>query len=284
MTPRRLLVTGATGNVGREVLRALGGGGHDVTVGLRDPARWHGAEPAVALDLATGNGPDAAFDAIFLMRPPALADPAPFRRFLSTHARDTRIVFLSVAGAETKSYLPHAKIEAVIREAGFAHCFVRPGYFMENLTTTLADELARTGRVVLPAGKLGFDWISARDVGAMAAWAMTAGTVPEALRVTTGHAMDFAAALDAVNGAAGTGFRYAPKSVAGFVAHARRQGQPWSYIAVMLLLHTLPRLRPEAPRPGDVERILGRAPETLSDWAARNAEALRALMADAAPT
>tara|TARA_R100000322_G_scaffold117349_2_gene75475 strand:+ start:6284 stop:7141 length:858 start_codon:yes stop_codon:yes gene_type:complete len=280
VTGRRLLVTGATGNVGREVLAALAGSGHEVVAGLRDPARWDGDCPAVTVDLATGAGPDGPFDAMFLMRPPQLADPAPFRAFLNRYDRATRIVFLSVAGAERKSYLPHAKIEAVISEMGFAHCLVRPGYFMENLTTTLAGELSRSGKIVLPAGSLGFDWVSARDVGAAAAWAMTAQTAPEAVRVTTGTGVGFAEALEIVNRAAGTTFRYDPKSVLGFVRHARRNGEAWPFIAVMLMLHTLPRLTRETMQAGDVGEVLGRAPETLPEWAARNADGLRALQAD----
>ncbi len=277
MSARRLLVTGATGNVGREVLGALAGTPHKVVAGLRDPSRWAEDGPAVAVDLATGTGPEGPFDAIFLMRPPQLADPAPFRAFLDRYDRATRIVFLSVAGAERKSYLPHAKIEAAIADMGFAHCFVRPGYFMENLVTTLAGELASSGRIVLPAGRLGFDWVSARDVGEIAARALTDGQTPDALRVTTGMTQGFAEALDIVNDAAGTRFRYAPKTVAGFVRHARRQGQDWPFIAVMLLLHTLPRIAREQARAGDVEAVLGRPPETLAAWARRNAGALKDL-------
>ena len=84
-----ILITGATGNVGAEVLRALAGRGHRLFAGVRDPGRARLPEgvSACAVDLATGTGPARAFDAIFLMRPPQIADPAPFRRFLAAHDR-----------------------------------------------------------------------------------------------------------------------------------------------------------------------------------------------------
>ncbi len=274
-------MTGATGTVGQEVLRALNGQGHEVMSGRRDPSR--ATDPAARVDFEKGDAPDGPFDAIVLLRPPHIADPAPFRTMLERYDRSTRIVFLSVAGAERKSYLPHAKIEAVNRDMGFAHCFIRPGYFMENLTTTLSEELRRSWRIILPAGRLGLDWVSARHVGEMAAHALTAQREPKALRVTTGQTMGFDAALRVVNQAAGTHFRYAPLSVTAYVRHARRNGARWSFIAVMLLLHTLPRLKPDPVQSGDIETTLGRAPEPLDAWATRNAAPLRALHAHGPP-
>jgi uncharacterized protein YbjT (DUF2867 family) len=273
-----ILITGATGNVGAEVLAQLAGSGHRLFAGLRDPAQAvpDGVDP-VALDLASGTGPDQRFDAIFLMRPPQLTDPEPFRRFLESHERATRIVLLSVQGAESRSYLPHAKIEAVIREMGFAHTFVRPTYFMENLTTTLAPDLRRDDRVYLPAGGLRLDWVSVRDIATVIAAALTGRIARDAVTVASGRLLDFDAALTAVNDAAGTRFRYVRASLPGYVAHARRQGTGWPMILVMLLLHFLPRFSRQQPVVGDVEAVLGRPPETIEDWARRNRVELRAL-------
>lgn len=273
-----ILITGATGNVGAEVLAQLAGSGHRLFAGLRDPAQAvpDGVEP-VAVDLANGTGPEQRFDTIFLMRPPQLTDPAPFRRFLDPHDRATRIVFLSVQGAESRSYLPHAKIEAVIRDMGFAHTFVRPTYFMENLTTTLAPELRRAGRVYLPAGRLRLDWVSVRDIAAVIAAALTGQAARAAVTVASGRLLDFDAALSAVNDAAGTRFRYVRASLPGYVAHARRRGTGWPMILVMLLLHFLPRFSRQQAVAGDVQAVLGRPPEMIEDWARRNRAALRAL-------
>lgn len=276
-----ILVTGATGTVGAQVLSALAGGEHRLFAGMREPARAtvpDGVTP-LAVDFETGRFPDQRFDAIFLMRPPQIADPAPFRRVLERCDRGTRIVFLSVQGAESRAYLPHAKIEAVIRELGFAHCFLRPAYFMENLTTTLAPELAGAGRIYLPAGKLKLDWVSVHDIAAVAALALTGETDRSAIAIASGRMRGFAEALDAVNAAAGTAFRYVPASLPGYIRHARRRGMAWSMIGVMLLLHFLPRFSKQAPGPGvgEAEAVLGRPLETLEDWATRNANALRAL-------
>lgn len=50
---------------------------------------------------------------MFLMRPPQLGDPTVLNRFVDVAAKDgvEHIVFLSVDGAERRSFLPHAKTE-----------------------------------------------------------------------------------------------------------------------------------------------------------------------------
>ncbi len=274
-----VLITGATGNVGSAVIAALKDSDHTLVAGVRDPASalLPDGIATAAVDLAAGTGPARGFDAIFLMRPPHIADPAPFRRFLAPHDRRTRIVFLSVQGAETRSYLPHAKIEAAIRDMGFAHTFVRPAYFMENLLTTLATELDRSATVYLPAGRLALDWVSVRDIAAVVSAALTGATDRSAVCVASGRPLGFEQALDIVNRAAGTRFRYVPASLPGYLLHCRHRGMPWSWIGVMLLLHFLPRFVGSEPAPGDAAAVLGRPLETLEDWACRNAGALGAL-------
>lgn len=276
----RLLVTGATGTIGSEVLALLADSPHEVLAGMRRPdrtGRLHGAQP-VAVDLAAGTGPDGPFDAIFLMRPPQITDPALFRAFLSRHDRRTRIVFLSVLGADSRGYLPHAKIEKVIAEMGFPHLFVRPSYFMENLTTTLAPELAHWGRVYLPAGRLALDWVSARDIAAVIVAGLVGTVQADSVPVASGHAIGFAEALKIVNRAAGTAFRYEPAVLLPFLRHCRGQGISWGFIFVLLLLHYLPRFT-TAPLgdPAPATDVLGRVPETLEDWAKRSRDTLQAL-------
>lgn len=275
-----ILVTGANGNVGTQVLQSLAGRGHRLWAGLRDPAaaRLPDGVAAWPLDFTNPSAPDRSFDAIFLMRPPQLADAELFRRFLEPFARQTRIVFLSVQGAERRRWLPHARIEAVIREMAFDAIFVRPGYFMENLLTTLAPDLAQSGTINLPAGKLALDWVSIRDIADVAAAALTGEITERAACVGSGRLTGFAEACAIVNAATGTAFRYHPLSLPGFVAHSRRAGRDWPFIGVMLLLHFLPRLTGSAPpAASELPRLLGREPETLASFATRNRDQFRRL-------
>jgi len=268
----RILVTGATGNVGSEVMDQLLRAGHAAVAGTRDGRYDVQGVGAVKVDFAARAPCAGEYDAVFLMRPPQLADADLFEAFLDGLARDTRIVFLSVQGADRKAYLPHAKIEARIVAMGFAHVFVRPSYFMENLLTTLWPELQQNRRIYLPAGRLQFDWVSARDVACVIVAALTGGVDGTAITVCSGRRIGFADACAEINRIAGTDLAYRPASLAGFVRHARRKGQAWSYIGVMLLLHYLPRYgRPAQDDCQPVREVLGRDPETLSAFISRHA-------------
>ncbi|MEJ6398818.1 NmrA family NAD(P)-binding protein [Yoonia sp. 208BN28-4] len=273
----KILVTGATGNVGQEVLTQLRASGHQAIAGLRDaPSKT--VSDAVQVDFAAGIGSDDTFDAIFLMRPPQLADATLFEHFLKRYSRDTRIVFLSVQGADRRSYLPHAKIEKVITQMGFPHVFVRPGYFMENLLTTLWRDLQDDQRIYLPAAQLGFDWVSARDVAAVAVAGLINPDTPQAVTVSSGQLIGFAKVCAIINELTGSQLRYQPASIIGYVRHARRKGHKWSYILVMLMLHALPRLTGQSAGDASVAgRLLGRPPETLRHFVTRNAAVFQGL-------
>ncbi|MGH1368765.1 MAG: NmrA family NAD(P)-binding protein [Maritimibacter sp.] len=280
----RLLILGATGNVGMAVLSEVLDQGHEVVAGVRDSksAAFGAGVKTLTVDLTQGPCSDNDFDAVFLMRPPALSDVRVFRRFLEGFSRRTRIVFLSTQGADRRAYLPHAKIEAVLEELGFETCAIRPAYFMENLTTTLAPELRRSGQIYLPAGALAMDWVSVRDVAQVAAAALLSETLPPATTVATGRGLGFAQALSIINTVAGTQFTYVPASLLGYLRDARKNGLSWGLVAVMYLLHALPRLRRSQIKEGDALALLGRPYETLEEWAARNGVALRQIDQDRA--
>jgi len=276
----KVLVTGASGNVGSEVVPLLLDAGHEVFAGTRDGK--YEIEPkatSVKVDFERGIVPMQSFDAIFLMRPPHIADPKVFERFLENVSRNTRIIFLSVQGADTKSYLPHAKIEKTIESMGFEHVFVRPSYFMENFLTTLWPELKKNRRVYLPAGNLELDWISVRDVAGVCVAAMTGKTWGSAVTVCSGVRIGFAEACSIINHVAGTDLSYKPAGLLRFVLYSRRQGIPWSFIAVMLLLHFAPRFeRGSQEDCGGSAALLGREMETLGAFAARYQYRFRELL------
>ena len=277
---RRILVTGATGTVGGSVLMQLRDAGILAVAGVSARSiGMPGIAPAVQADFELGPPAETDFDAIFLMRPPALSDPDLFVRFLRPFPRSTRIVVLSVAGAESRSYLPHARIERAVSDLGFETVAIRPVYFMDNLVTTLAPDLAETGEIVLPSGDLPFDWVSARDVAALAVHALVAERPPRALTAAGGGRMGFAEICDRINGAIGTDLRYRPIGPARYVRRCLGRGMGWPHVAVMLFLHWLPRLqRRPAPVAGDIATVLGRPAETPEAFARREAARFRALL------
>ncbi len=294
----RILVTGATGNVGTAVVERLRGSEHELHAGARHVERARdvlGDGVTVhALDFERGVQPDDAFDAVFLLRPPALADPDVFERFLkalspSASGAPPKIVFLSVQGAGERPWLPHAKIEKRIRTLGMPHAFVRPSYFMENLLTTLRADIERHHGVRLPARRLRLNWVAVRDVAAVAAAALTsdvpgtssASSAPgssdasgadddrpsDALDAANTSRAGFAEVIDTINRIAGTDLVFESPSLPAYLVGAAKERQGFGRTGLMLMLHWLPQFgSQDGPIRSDVRRVTGREPTSIEDF------------------
>jgi uncharacterized protein YbjT (DUF2867 family) len=149
-----VLVTGATGRVGGQVVRQLAGTGGTVRALVRDP------EAAVlppGVERAQGDLSDASslttalngVDTVFLVFPTMYADDAA-PSVISTIARHAgRIVYLSTAGADehTDGILgSHGRMERLIEQSGMDWTFVRPRGFAAN--TLMWSDQIRAGDVV----------------------------------------------------------------------------------------------------------------------------------------
>ena len=181
----RLLLTGATGNVGgaalRELLR-LRSAHTQLVVATRDPAR-----DAVALGLSAAQAEAVPFDflkpetavpalrgvtGLLLVRPPAISD---VRRYLkpflaAAQAAGVRhVVFLSLQGAQWNIFTPHHQVEGYLRASGMRYSLLRPSFFMQNLSTTHRDDIRLRHQLLLPAGHARTSFVDAADVGTVAA-------------------------------------------------------------------------------------------------------------------
>lgn len=276
--PPHILVTGATGLVGGAVARVLRARGAEVHGGGRQaqaPKGWTGPWRQVDLERPSGAALGGAFDAVFILRPPALTDPAPFAALAAGCDPGTRLVFLSVQGAGSRAWLPHARIEKALAASGRPCHALRPGYFMENLTGALAPLLAE-GVLRLPSGGLAFNWTAVDDIAEAAATLLLQGG-PAACELSGPEALGFGPALAQASAEAGADLAYEPIGLARYLAQARGRGEAWAYIGVQLLLHWWPRWAGQDPVAGDPQGLLGRAPMTLREWARGHAAELRAL-------
>lgn len=173
-----ILVTGATGRVGGQVLALLRRAGAPVRALARDPARLPAGVDAVRGDLSDPASIAAATDgaaSVFLVFPTLRADPvAPaVVDALAEHAG--RIVYLSAAGAsdERDGILgSHGRLERLIERSGVEWTFLRPSGFAAN-TLAWADQIRRGDVVRWFHGAASRSLIHEYDIGAVAVRALT---------------------------------------------------------------------------------------------------------------
>jgi uncharacterized protein YbjT (DUF2867 family) len=178
-----VLVTGATGRIGRAVVGLLMDAGVPVRALTRRPGA--AALPAdvevVTGDLTVPESLDAGLrgaGAVFLVwaAPPATA-PAVVER-LGAHAR--RVVFLSSPHQTPHPFFQqpnpmavlHADIERLIAAAGLESVIIRPGMFASNALFWWAPAIRAGGAVRWPYGAAETAPVDDRDVAAVAARAL----------------------------------------------------------------------------------------------------------------
>lgn len=284
---KRILVTGATGQVGSAVIDALRRFDHIlVRAAVRDLAtdagRWRGeahVQP-VDFDFLDSASQDVALadcDTLFLLRPPQLNGDFEDVIARAQHQGVKHIVFLSVQGAESNRFIPHHKIEQRLRSGGVPYTLLRPAYFMQNFTSTLHQELVRRHRIFLPAGNARFTLIDVDDVGRVAAEVLTQpGTQHhgQAYTLTSAEPLTFQEMADRLTAGLGIPIGYESPNPWRFYRTLRRDGRAPGLILVMLLLHMLPRFTGTPPATRTVAELTGREPVEFAGFVAAHRDEL----------
>lgn len=275
---RAILVTGATGNVGQEVVRAL------LQRGARVIAADYREERVAALfgdrvtaarldfhDRATWPTSLHGAEHMFLMRPPAIADVEgslnPFVDFARSRGID-HVVFLSVAGAGKNKVVPHRKVEDHLRARGDHYTNLRPGFFAQNLQSAYRGDILRDDRIYVPAGQKPVNWIDVRDVAEVAALVLSEPSKHrgQSYTLTGPGPVPWSEVTDALTAALGRPIRYEPASVLGYVRHLFQQGLPRGAILVQTLLHFLLRFGQGAAVDPTLEQLLGRPGRSVREY------------------
>jgi len=282
---KNTLITGATGNVGYEVIRYLHekNSGNEIVAGVRDPetaANRFTDLPNVTFRHFDFENPDTfpgALDNIerlFLVRPPHLSDVQiyfePLLQSMTRHAVNN-VVFLSVQGAEKSNVIPHRRIEKLITEKELNYIFLRPGYFMQNLTTTLLTDIRNKQKIFLPTGKAKFNWIDVKNIGEVAAILLERFHEYQnaAFDLTGYENEDFYKIADYLSKELPQPVRFQNVNPLHFYQIKKKEGLPKGMILVMIMLHFLPRFQ-KAPRiSGFYEQLTGKKPTTLKEFIRR---------------
>lgn len=273
----KVLVTGATGNVGREVVLSLQAMGTPVRAAVRSAASAtrtpDESVETVLFDFGEPSTYASAFEGVnklFLMRPPHISNVEtgikPVIDFAVNHGV-AQIVFLSLVGAERNKLVPHAKVEALLEASGVPYTLLRCGFFMQNLDTTHRADLVEYSDIFIPAGQGATAFIDTRDIGAAAATVLSQpGHNNQAYVLTGSEALTYGEVSRMMTEELERPISYSNPSVVAFARRMRRRGYPWAHIAVMEAIYLTTRLGMAAGIAPDVARLLGRPPIPMRQY------------------
>jgi uncharacterized protein YbjT (DUF2867 family) len=282
-----ILVTGATGRVGRLVVDELLRAGASVRALTRRPE--HAALPAgvevVAGDLTIPASLDPALDgvvAVFLVWTAAPATAAAVVARLVAHRSlpPRRVIYLSSPHQTPHPFFQqpnpmrglHAEIERLLAAIGLEVTVLRPGMFASNARHWWAPQI-RIGDVVRwPYADAETAPVDERDIAAVAARALLDGRHAGGDYVLTGpESLTQSAQVRVIGDAIGRPLRFEELSPDDF---RRETAGTWpSGVAEMLLSAWRAALGRPALVTSAVQEILGSPPRTFYRWAADNASA-----------
>ena len=281
-----ILVTGATGRVGRHVVEQLVKRGAKVRVLTRDPSK---ADVPTGVEVAKGDLLDidalrAAFDGVrtlFLLNAVTGDEftQAIITLNIAREAGVERVVYQSVFDADGAVNVPHFAVksgaERMLERMGFSATILRPSYFIDN-ELMIKDVILNHGVYPMPIGSKGVAMVDGRDIAEVAAIELIRRDASERLPVETINLVG----PDTLTGPQvakiwsdllGRPIVYGGDDPSGFEKNMASFMPNWTAYEMRLMAerYVTDGMIPEA---GDVERltkILGRPLHTYRDFAAQ---------------
>ncbi|MFJ2415916.1 SDR family oxidoreductase [Streptomyces brevispora] len=278
-----IVVTGATGNVGRPLTQALAEAGEQVTAVSRRAVAMPDGVRHVAADLAELTSLAPALDgakALFLLLSGDLhapeARPADIIG-LAAASGVRRVVLLSSQGVATRPLGPSRvamrTVEDALRESGLDWAVLRPGGFASN-ALAWAESVRTQGTVAAPFGDVGVPVVDPADIAEVAAACLLDDRhIGGVYELTGPEVITPRQQAEAIAAALGSPVRFHE------LTRDEAKTTMIRFVPMELADDTLDII--SAPNPSelrispDVERVLSRAPRSFNGWVARNTAAFR---------
>ena len=282
-----IVVTGATGTIGRELVRLLAASEEPVRALGRGPSPGDAEMPRgewVQVDLADRAALTEALEGgsrLYLLTGNT-EDMVRLQKNAVRAAVDAgvpAVVKLSALGATDRSKsvigLWHFNVERELRDSGLAWTILRPHSFMQNFLDPLVLDSSE-GVVRSAAGDGAVPFIDTRDIAAVSARVLAEPEAHqgETYTLTGPEAVTYAEATARIGSAIGRALEHVPETIDEAWARRRAAGQPTWLAAAQLALAEYQRVGGPTARTTDtVERLTGRPARTVEEFARDHAEA-----------
>ncbi|MFC5932137.1 SDR family oxidoreductase [Cryobacterium melibiosiphilum] len=278
MSEPAVFVTGATGIVGSAVVRHLLNRDVPVIAAVRSTTDALALPAGAAVRQFDFDSTPAELthalvgaDRLFLMRPPPIENVARYLFPLIDAAQKAnirQIVFLSLQGVQSNRKTPHHAVEKYLRQQNVPYTFLRPNFFMQNLSTTYAQRIRDQSEIFVPAGRSHTAFVDARDIGRVAASVFTEpGHLRKAYTLSGEQSLSYSNIADIMTDVLARPIRYSRPSEAEYLAELAAEGRPTAYIDVQKMIYRVVRWNISALPNRTIRKLTGTPATTFREFA-----------------
>src|ERR1700678_1623479 len=281
----KILVTGGTGTVGTEVVKALQKRNADIRLLVRK----EGAPTPKGFEVAIGDLLDpvsvqkalGGVDKLYLLNAvlPDELTQGLIAYDLAKKLKLSHVVYHSVFRVEQFKDVPHfaskLAIESALREFDVPFTIIRPNYFSQN-DATLKDALTQAGIYPMPLGQVGISAVDIRDIAEAAAIALTSdGHFGKTYNLNGPDVLSGPKMALIWSGLLGKEIRYSGDDMDAFEEQMRKTAPSWSAFDIRMMFQGYLE-RGFVAEAGDIEtltQLLGHPPRRYEDFARETVEA-----------
>jgi uncharacterized protein YbjT (DUF2867 family) len=288
-----ILVTGATGTVGSEVIKYLSrdASNYNIKAGIHSiekakMVQQYDRVKAVQIDYDKQEGLESAFkdvDKLFLLTHPS-PKTVEHESNLITEAKKSGIkhivkqsIMLADLDADVEAMRSHRQTEKLIEESGIPYTFLRPNEFMQGFINFQGTTIKSNNAFYIPAGDARVSFVDARDIAAIAVRAVVDGDkhYNKTYMVTGPEALSYNQAAEILSNATGKKIDYVNISEEETKEALKETGMDEWLISTILGLYTLFRKGYASQVSSAVEEVTGRKSTTFVEFATDHADAFR---------
>jgi uncharacterized protein YbjT (DUF2867 family) len=271
-----ILVTGAGGGVGTELLAQLREAGHPARGGYRSEQRaLQAGGDAVVFDL---DRPDSlaagldGIDALFLIGAmgPKQTEQELAAVAAATQAAVRHLVKLSVWRADellTPIARIHRPVEEALEASGIGSTILRPNFYMQNFARQMASSISTAGEIAQPASWAPISFVDTRDVARVAAAVLTGDSHEGRVYSLTGpQALTFERAAQTFTAVLDQPCAFVELSDQEARARMLARGLPEFHADALIEVSRAYREGGAETVTDDVEQLTGRRPTSLSTF------------------
>ena len=272
----KILLTGVSGNVGSAVVDYLKSEKIPFLAGVRNVEKSRHTDPSMEYvhfdfeDRSTYVAALNGIEKVFLVRPPQSTDvKGIFQPFIEIckEAGVKQLVFLSLLGAKKNPFPPHHKIEKAIVASGIPYTFIRPSFFMQNLSTTHAKDIKERNDLFIPSGNAKISFIDTRDIGEIIGRTLIEdGHENKAYTITGSEAITYYKVAESMTKLLRRKIIYSNPSLFQFRKEMLKRGVKKEFVTVMMVLYLTTQLGMAKSVTSTAETLLKRKPRSIDDF------------------